>query len=443
MPHINTSQSIYNKLIDLTANKESARIEKLEKKERILALKIIQAADHNPVLSAKEQRTLDSIGFKLDTFKRLGCMEKLKAIWNNIFHYSTSSKKIIRLVETACKFKHPSPEANQLLGRMDQGDDIQKKKAPLYLQAKNLFEHHRCPQNLRVTSMDESTKADFNPKNPSWLKERYNSKNTLKITNNPEFYDYETTGNKTPVWVDFANSAFGGGAGVHGFVQEEIMLLECFDLFELLAKTEDPARPFWSRLDIRSGDKDKRNRVGKGHPNPLFIRNAHRVQNVEGVYGRNNKIKDGKIVRHGIEDISPQEFKQKVKPLNKSQEINILAMAAPKLHSKEPREQYHYETLKDLFNQLYAGLTFALHEEPDLILHSGKLGCGAFNNSEKAVWLLHCLAAQQLGIPTELHDYEDKEKNQYMQVWQELSEAFKGQDLERCLRCLSHYLITH
>jgi hypothetical protein len=466
MQHINTPESIYNKMIDVTKYSETHqkknRIKKFDHKERTLAVKIIKDLNHNPVITKKEQKTLNSMGEKLfteETFKKKSCWEKTKAIFGNIFGKRIASRKLINPLIKAQKVQisqnqpvnpiqpKPAPQSTnekKFISRLKKGTPVQQKKAFLYEQAEGLFNSKGCNENLTTCRLDPGVKAQFDKKNPDWLKQPFNHFNPQRVnmTNNDQFYDYKPHENKTNVWVDFANSALGGGAGVEGFVQEEIMFVEFWDLFRLLPNTEDKNRPFWSNLDIRSGDVMSRNQVGQGNPEPLLIRNAHRVQQVpRDLYGSHNKVNDktGKILTWGIEDIPMNDLKKKVTPLDNPQEAHILSIAAPKLFRRDQQEQYAPETLKDIFNQLMAGFTLAKEKEPNLCIHSGPFGCGAFNNSPKAVWLLHRLAASQLEIEVVMHAYN----NSYEDAWNEISPDFQYRTLGDSIDILSDYLLKN
>lgn len=432
------TQIIYNKMVDVTRYSKTNHvlnwIKKLDQNERKLALKIIKDPNHDPALSTKEQRTLNSINIKLFTevpYKKKGYWERFIAIFANLFGLRIASRKLIQPLAKAQKvaipqapivkpqtpvqpiIKPPSLE-EKFIDRLNNGTDVQRKKAYLYGEAKRQFEQKNCPNNLKT---HQKVFHD-----PSWLKKPFNPQ-PVNFQNKKEFYDYE--GPKNNVWVDFSNAQFGGGAGVDGFVQEEIMLVEFADLFKHFANHEDPKREFWSNIDIRVGTKHIKNRVGKGVPSPLLIQNAHRVQKVSpDLYGKE------------IHDISARELPKKVEKLDNPQEVNILAIAAPKLFTKTHHEQYHPDTLKDIFNQLMAGFTLAKEQDPNVCIHSGPFGCGAFNNSSKAVWFLHRLAAEQLGIDVVLHAYPHGYENE----WNQLSPQLTNQNLENCLSSLSSFL---
>lgn len=420
---MNTPISIYNKMVDVNQNSKTNnvlnRIKKLDQKERKLALKIIKDPNHNPQLSQAEQNTLNSIGKKLFTevpYKKKSCGGKIKAAFGNLFGERIASKKLTQPLAKMGKIQVPikSTKDQLFIDRLENGTDVQRKKAYLYGAAKRQFEQKKCPNNLKTHQ------RVF--KQPTWLKQPFNPQ-PVNFQNKKEYYDYQ--GPKTNVWVDFANAQFGGGAGVEGFVQEEIMLVEFYDLFKYFAKNEDPKREFWSNIDIREGTKHIKNRVGKGVPAPLLIQNAHRVQKVApDLYGKE------------IHDVPVNALPKKLEKLDNPQEVNILAIAAPKLFTKTHHEQYHPDTLKDIFNQLMAGFTLAKEQDPNVCIHSGPFGCGAFNNSSKAVWFLHRLAAEQLGIDVVLHAYPHGYENE----WNQLSPQLTNQNLENCLSSLSSFL---
>lgn len=456
MPKVeNTPENLYNKMIDVTqfsrTHKVLNRIKKLNPKERELALRIIKDPTHHPKITADEQKILNSIGIKLFTdvaYKR-SCSQKIKSILGNIFNHRLASKKLIRPLINAPKFNIPTvtpvtpvtpvqrpktPVEDQFIARLAKGEPDQRKKAVIFEQAKTTFESHKCANKSKISRLTTAEKAQFSKTNPAWLNQPFNHKNPLKIRNQKGFYDYKPVGNKPNVWVNFANERLGGGAGKSGFAQEEIMVAEFWQLFSLLAKNEDKNKPFWSNIEIRSGTNNT-NRVGQGDPEPLFVQDIYRVQEVsKDFYGfKNNAMKN----TYGIKDIPINKVQEKVIPLDPPQKASILAVAAPELHTKHPQEQFSRETLIDTCNQLMAAFTLAKQGNNDLIIHSGPLGCGVFNHSTKAVWILHCLVAQHLGIEVVMHAYD----RGFDSLWQRLSPKFQNRPLDECINIISTYLL--
>lgn len=241
----------------------------------------------------------------------------------------------------------------------------------------------------------------------------------LRLTCTDAFFDYEPTPGHEDYWVDFANCSLGGGCFTHGFVQEEIMVHEMPDLAEHIASCQSRTATGWCDISTREGPMASRNRVLQGSPNPYLMKGLHRVQKIVGTYGH------------------VDETTQAV-PLPSSQAVNVLAIAAPKLHSKNPREQWDHRTLMDLFNTLVSGFSLVQRKATGpMMIHSGKLGCGAFNNNVHAVYLLHCLAAQYLGCEVRLHGYTSEEAQRYQRSWESIRPTLEGRRVEECLRLIS------
>lgn len=256
---------------------------------------------------------------------------------------------------------------------------------------------------------------------PSYFRDPLVSTRPLRMTCTEAFFDYEPTPGREDYWVDFANCSLGGGCFTHGFVQEEIMVHEMPDLAEHIAGSQSTTAVGWCDICTREGPMSTRNRVLQGSPNPYVMKGLHRVQHIVGTYGH------------------VDETTQAV-PLPSPQEVNILAIAAPKLHSRSAREQWDPRTLMDIFNTLVSGFSLIQRNATrPVVIHSGKLGCGAFNNNVHAVYLLHCLAAQQLGSEVHLHGYTSEEARRYQRSWDSIRPILEGKSLEACIRLISEH----
>jgi hypothetical protein len=322
---------------------------------------------------------------------------------------------------------------------------IEQKKAAIYEKAIKLFNNITDPlkkiEAARLTNAD-AFKLDKN-NTPSYFKESLKEGTDTEFTTTGNFYDYEKTPNKEDVWVDFANVFPGGACFGHGFVQEEIMVAEMPDFADFIAKFT--ADDNWCNLQTREcndnfsstgktgRDAKKPQHVMEGNPTPLYIKNAHRVLAVKDVYG-------GKIDKISAETL----IKDHVKALDRPQEVNLLAIAAPKLYGKTLEEQWDLNTLKDNFNTLMAGFQLVKDQAegpppgPPPCIHSGQIGCGVFNNNPHAIYLLHRLAAQHLGVEIKLHGYKDDDVKAYEASWKDLAPSMKGKSLEDCLGVIAN-----
>lgn len=72
-----------------------------------------------------------------------------------------------------------------------------------------------------------------------------------------------------------------------------------------------------------------------------------------------------------------------------------------------------------MFNSVMAGFTLAKKCGFQRI-HSGKLGCGAFNNSIYVVYFVQRLAACHLGLDLVLHAYSAREAKECELMWHKI-----------------------
>ena len=195
------------------------------------------------------------------------------------------------------------------------------------------------------------------------------------------------------------------------------MVHEMPEFANLVANAQSTQKQFWCDIFTRNGPVfDTRNRVYQGSPDPLLMMGLTRVQRSEA-YGR-------------APDVS------KVVPLKKPQKVNLLAIAAPKLYGNEKSEQLDLKTAKDIFNTLVAGFTLVEQEVPNALIHSGKLGCGAFYNDITLVFLLHHLAACYTGLELNIHGYSDTESAHALNLWNNLAPQLDGKTLNECLQMI-------
>ena len=298
------------------------------------------------------------------------------------------------------------------------------KKAAIYSQAIALYKHAGCQNTVsthRLRSIQEFVLSD--QQEPAYFKHKFHFiPGKVRINSTPNFYDYAPTKDYEDVWVDFANANLGGGCfSDHGFVQEEIIMHEFPEGADIVAAHQNPNKPFWCTLYTRQGPvDDKRKHVYQGTPDPFLMKGLTRVQHIEGY-------------RH-VPDISSDPTKVK---MIKPQKANIIAIASPKLYSKDKADQFNPKTVKDLFNSIVAGFSLVKQEVPKALVHSGKLGCGAFNNDTTLVFLLHCLAAHYTGTELDLHGFSDSESSHAQKLWDDLAPKMNGKTLNECLQMIA------
>jgi len=270
-------------------------------------------------------------------------------------------------------------------------------------------------------------------KYPSYFSNTPNNMDKL-VTATSELYNYKNQSGKKEAIVNPANATSGGGAFHDGFVLEEKLACES-DLVYHVALNQQ-SNGFCSveirqRLDQgipvpRQERIDPRIRAGQGNPNPHLFVGIHRLVEVDA-YGS------------AIENFNLT----KLTVLQTPQSINVLSIAAPKLYSKNTSEQYAEGTLADIFNTLVAGLTLA-RENGIEVVNSCPLGCGVFNNSDRAVYLLHCLAAQYIpDVEIKLHAYSADKARQFNGEWRDLKPFLVGKTLEDCIKVISTRLLAH
>ena len=189
--------------------------------------------------------------------------------------------------------------------------------------------------------------------------------------------------------------------------------------------------------DIVARFKGIRTRTGgagvmEGSPRPLVIKNLLRVLDIDKrLYGNTA------LIPCSQRDLSPW-----VKRLNPPLPFNLLAMAAPHLRSQAPGDQFSDDTVKDLFNTLYAGFTCARQNTAQgkaCIIHSGKLGCGVFNNNPLLVLLLHVYISHVLNVQVVMHGYTREEWEEGQRVFGSCSQALlRAPTLERGVEIIAN-----
>jgi Poly (ADP-ribose) glycohydrolase (PARG) len=175
------------------------------------------------------------------------------------------------------------------------------------------------------------------------------------------------------VWVDFANYELGGGVFGNGMMQEETMALTMPQL------ANAAANHYHTRSQGHAG-------VLGSNPDPIVLTNVQRsIELDKGLY------KDGWL------PMTLDEIKKATHPQTPTnQRLTVLAMAVEKV-AKKWEEQSDIKTLDDLFNTFVAGFTLAKNINPNVIINTGPIGTGDFDNDPKVIYVMQNLAAQQVG----------------------------------------------
>lgn len=239
-------------------------------------------------------------------------------------------------------------------------------------------------------------------------------------------YEKESEGYKG-YWVDFANCYLGGGCFEgNSWAQEEQQDYEFPECGEHIAETLGDRIKTRSKILVRAGvDPEHQDEVYQGTPTPYLMNNVSRVIEVS------SRIYGGKFQNVKLDDLESH-----VTNLNEAQKTNLLAIAAPKLDTRNLIKQTDLRTVEDLFNTVMAGFTLAKaqaaqeNKDKKCLIHSGKLGCGEFSNNVIVVYLVQRLAAEHLGIDLKLHAYTTEEANLGDQIWQTICSKFGEKEVK-------------
>ncbi len=233
---------------------------------------------------------------------------------------------------------------------------------------------------------------------------RYFSNSVFNIAN-PEIktsvigsrYTYKSvSGYKGNYWVDYANVKLGGGAFDNGLAQEETMVLESPELANAVASSN-------GYLTRRSSQGESVG-VREGSPVPLVIVGVNQVVELTEPSPRPTdrywwaKL-DKTELKQYVRDLTPQTY---------GANFNVLAMAAPDLRRKVGGKTFtgtEIEVVQDLFNTFVAGFVKASGHVPQtnvpasqkVMIHTGGIGTGVFQNNKVVVYALQCLAARHVG----------------------------------------------
>lgn len=176
-------------------------------------------------------------------------------------------------------------------------------------------------------------------------------------------YDYQNEN----WYVIFANRELGGGYLNRGFVQEEILTIECPEIAIALSQF---------------------NLLG-----PLDRREV-------GVYS--NVDRGCQILLYGHQDVNEFESKNR-KRINLSEAVQkvppkkINCVAIDAINVSKKRNGASKEDLQYMFDKATAGFeTIIKHGAKEV--HTGKWGCGAYGNDLTSIFLLTILAAWKAGL---------------------------------------------
>ena len=181
-----------------------------------------------------------------------------------------------------------------------------------------------------------------------------NVKPTVNTVSQP--YDYSLNEDGTPkMWVSFANKYLGGGFLDEGFVQEEVLTLEFYQMSEMIVKKSIPL---------------------------MAINEAYIFKN---------------LIRTSVSD--PKGYKDytkaKLAPVKDVQVADFLAIDAPKRKSREA--PYEFKELNHLCLKSLCGFSGCAklgYKE----INTGNWGAGVFYNQHTVVYFIQVLSAWLVGI---------------------------------------------
>jgi len=250
-------------------------------------------------------------------------------------------------------------------------------------------------------------------KDPTYFSNAFINNKNIKVKNaKADYYSYVTAGNpSSEFWVDFANKKLGGGVFTDGFLQEETMFLETPELANAAAQPATGGAG--AELDTRTGGFGPLN----GSPTPLVFMKANRVMDINPVLGKKPNKGDPREKEYWRTYPIAKLIENDV-PLTNPQEINVLSMAAPYLPKNyQPKDPITKENVRDLFNTFVAGFSLAKTAAGggNILINTGPIGAGGFNNNRIIVYVMQCLAARQVGVDLTFWGYKTDHTDGYNQ----------------------------
>ena len=268
--------------------------------------------------------------------------------------------------------------------------------------------------------------------------DKYIDLNSL-ITVKTGYYKYEEEkDDEVNYWVNFANQKLGGGIFEVGNVMEEILnkmcpelvnyaLHNCYKNVNSNSKQSDIGnRNRYSRKITRAGDY-KINRYTQemvdyipsggtlkiyergynqltetavyGYPTPILFTNVsktmdysnepeyygHKLYNHPNLIGKSEEEQNKYLISNVLKLYKKEDIKL----------INILAIASPKSWTRNMNFTISLDTVSDILNTFKAGCELIREAEKNnykkIRIHSGFLGCGAFNQNHQVVLTIHII----------------------------------------------------
>ncbi len=129
------------------------------------------------------------------------------------------------------------------------------------------------------------------------------------------------------------------------------------------------------------------------------------------------------------------------KPLEEPQKVKFVASEGPKLSAPVEEGHLSIDTLYDIFNTAIAGFTLVMNKTSgNCIIDILREGSRANNDGTTAVYLLHCLASEALGIEIKTFGCEPEEAKRCQALWEKIQPSLEGKTFEKCIQTISETL---